>query len=119
MNALYLFLILLPFGLLLIGFLIRCACAHYKVWQAHLIRHEIINETWKEEMEIFHDFRRKGVDFSYPEFKKFMYRMIYFKKVEESMTDSLIQPRTLQHRWYRFNKKRPNTSASHSAAIYS
>jgi|GEM_PF-4907195 len=119
MTALYLFVILLFFALLLIGLLILCACANYRVWQAHIISHEIIKDTWREEMEIFHDFRSKGVDFSYTEFKKFMYRMVYFKKIEEDITRSVIYPQTLQHKWYRINKKRPDATTSHNAATYS
>ena len=117
MTSFKLFLILLPFGLLVVGFLILCAFEHYKVWQAHLIRHEIIGKTWKEEMEIFHAFRKKGVDFSYSQFRRFMRRMVDFKKVEEGTTASW-NSNGLRHRWYRFNEKRPGTSASHTTATY-
>jgi hypothetical protein len=119
MTPFKLFLILLPFGLAVVGFLILCAARHYRVWQAHIVRHEIINDTWKEEMEIFNAFRTKGIDFSYSQFRRFMRRMVDFKKVEVDITVSLVDHQTLHHHWYRFNKKRPGTSASHSTALYS
>ncbi|KND48380.1 MAG: hypothetical protein AB197_00495 [Parcubacteria bacterium C7867-002] len=121
MTPLNLFLILLPFGLLVIGLFILRAFKHYRLWQAHLMRKEVMSEhEWKDEVELFHSFKNKGIDLSYTEYQKLLQQLVACHKIERDISTSLVEPHQLRHAWYRLNNdKKRATAASHADATYS